>query len=124
MSSKKKMFTNSPTPTPKGEDFDEFLLIQSIENFPVKSLYFPSFDLLNYLVLNNSFPKAEISSIIRNIDSDEDGFISVLDIITYLLHKLKHRSTKLAFKYLYVKIYKIFKLQSSEDFFIKNNIDI
>ena len=38
MSSKKKMFTNSPTPTPKGEDFDEFLLIQSIENFPVKSL--------------------------------------------------------------------------------------
>ena len=121
--SKKKMYTNVPTPG-QDEFQDEFLLIQSIENFNTKSLYFPSFDLLNFLVLNNAFPKSKIATIIRYIDSDEDGFISILDIISYLLHKLKHRSTKLTFKYLSVKIYKVFKLNSSEDFFIKNNIDV
>ena len=126
-----KMYTNTPyliEQIPNSEASqdnleDEFLLIESFEKFQTKTLFFPSYDLLNFLVNNNSFPKTEIAKSIRKIDSDGDGFLSLVDILTYLLHSLRHRSIKIALQFLYLKIYKGFNLSEAEYFFTKNNID-
>ena len=103
---------------------DEYNLIKSLENFNYEKNFFPCFDLFNELVLKQTFPKNFINKLIKFLDNDKDGFISIINIINFLLHQLKHRSTKLLLKFLYNKIYKEFKLNSSEDFIIKNNIDL
>lgn len=128
---KPKLYTNTPLQEeqplnpPQTDNYqDEFLLIESLENFRTKTICFPSFDLMNYLVLNNSFPKAKIAELIKTIDSDLDGFISLLDILSYLLHTLKHRSVKVALQFLCLKIYTDFKLKKAEHFFTKNNIEL
>ena len=74
------------------------------ENFNYEKNFFPCFDLFNELVLKQTFPKNFINKLIKFLDNDKDGFISIINIINFLLHQLKHRSTKLLLKFLYNKI--------------------
>lgn len=65
-----------------------------------------------------------MSQFIKFLDNDLDGFISLLDLMSFLLHFYKHRSTKILLRFLYNTIYNDFKMESTDDFFIKNNIDL
>ena len=102
---------------------EEFYLIEGLENFKYKNLFITSFDLFKFLVRDYNLQKERMSQFVKYIDYDLDGFINLLDIITFLLHSLKHRSTKLLLKYLYIIIYNDNKFNSTKKFFIANNID-
>ena len=122
---KTKIYQNKINENENQNEFeDEYNLIKSLENFNYEKNIFPCFDLFNDLVMAQNFPKNFINKLIKFLDTDKDGFISIINIINFLLHQLKHRSTKLLLKFLFNKIYKEFKLNSSEDFIIKNNIDL
>ena len=103
---------------------DEFCLIEALEKFQTEKNYFPTFELFNDLTIKNHFPRKRMSQFVKFLDSDLDGFISLLEIMSFLLHYFRHRSTKLLLRFLYVQVYNEFKMDSSDDFFIKNNIDI
>ena len=101
---------------------DEYFLKLSLVNFNFNNNTFPCFDLLDHLVEKEDFSTKYSYEIIRYLDSDNDGYINVIDLIKFLLHELKYKATKLVYKYLYIKIYKELNLKSCEDFFQKYNI--
>ena len=103
---------------------DEYFLIEALEKFKTEKNYFPCFDLFNDLIINNSQSREKMSQFIKFLDNDLDGFISLLDLMSFLLHFYKHRSTKILLRFLYNTIYNDFKMESTDDFFIKNNIDL
>ena len=49
---------------------------------------------MNYL-LQKDFSNKYISQIIKFLDKDNDGYIDIIDLIKFLLHQLKYKSTKL-----------------------------
>ena len=102
---------------------DEYYLKFAMENFICNKNVFPSFELFNFLVEKEDFSYHFIYNIIRYLDDDNDGYINLIDIIKFLLHELKFRSTKLVYKYLYIKIYKELNISSSEKFFKNYNIN-
>ena len=102
---------------------DEYYLKFALENFICNKNIFPSFELFNFLVEKEDFSYNFIYKIVRYLDDDNDGYINLIDIIKFLLHELKFRSTKLVYKYLYIKIYKELKISSSEKFFKNYNIN-
>ena len=107
------------------EEYDEeFYLIEGLENFKYENLFFTTFDLFKFLVYDYNLQKERMSQFVKFLDYDLDGFINLLDIISFLLHSLKHRSTKLLLKYLYIIIYNENKYDSIENFFIENNIEL
>ena len=102
---------------------DEYYLKFALENFIFSNNNFPSFELFNYLVDKEDFSYNFAYKIIRYLDDDNDGYINLIDIIKFLLHELKFRSSKLVYKYFYIKIYKELNLSSSEKFFKNYNIN-
>ena len=102
---------------------DEYYLKFALENFICNKNIFPSFELFNFLVEKEDFSYNFIYKIVRYLDDDNDGYINLIDIIKFLLHELKFRSTKLVYKYLNNKIYKELKISSSEKFFKNYNIN-
>ena len=98
---------------------EEDLVKISLENFNFEEIYFSNDDLLKHLI-DNKIAKKTSEEIIKFIDSNEDGKISVMELFKFLLYEMKYKSTKLVLKYLYIKIYKELQLKSSEYFF-KNN---
>ena len=107
----------------KGEYVDRKKLIDLLESFSHFKLVFPSYNLLQYLI-KNEIPKGKSYEIIKFIDSDEDGYISFIQLINFILKELTHRSTKLLYKYLYLKIYQDLGFPSSEEFFTRYNFSI
>ena len=107
----------------KHEYNDEYFLKIALENFNFNKNKFPCFDLLNYL-LEKDFSNKYISQITKFLDKDNDGYIDIIDIIKFLLRELKYKSTKLVFKYLYIRIYQEMNLNSSEEFFKMYNLDL
>ena len=107
----------------KGEYIDRHILLELLENFSYYKLIFPSYNLLQYL-LNNEISREKSFEIVKYIDADEDGYISFLQILNFILKELKHRSTKLLYKYLYLKIYQDLGFPSSEEFFTRYNFSI
>jgi len=102
---------------------DEYYLKFALENFIFNKNIFPSFELFNFLVEKEDFSYNFIYKLIKYLDDDNDGYINLIDIIKFLLHELKYRSTTLVYKYLYIKIYKEFNISSSEKFFKNYNIN-
>ena len=107
----------------KNDYNDEYFLKIALENFNFENRKFPCFNLLNYL-LDNDFSNRYCSKIIKSLDKDYDGYIDIIDLIKFLLHELKYKSTKLVFKYLHIKIYKELNLNSSKEFFKMYNLDM
>ena len=107
----------------KNEYNDEYFLKILLENFNFNKNKFPCYNLLNYL-LQNGFSCEYCSQIIKIIDKDSDGYIDILDLIKFLLHTLKYKSTKLVFKYLYIRIYNELKLKSCQEFFKMYNFEL
>ena len=107
----------------KGEYIDRHKLIELFENFKYYKIILPSYDFFNYLI-NNDIQKIKSFEIIKYIDSDEDGYISIIQIINFILKELTYRSTKLLYKYLYLKIYYDLGFPSSEEFFSRYNFSI
>ena len=60
------------------------------------------------------------SEIIKEIELDNDGFISGIDLMTFLLNKFHYKSTKIAYKYIKRKI--IWEFKSDILIFFKNKI--
>ena len=106
-----------------GEYIDRNKLIIILENFSYHKLAIPCFDFLLYLTKNN-ISKQKSFEIIKYLDIDSDGYISILEIINFILKDLTFRSTKLLYKYLYLKIYIDLGFPSSEDFFSRYNFNI
>ena len=107
----------------EGEYIDRHKIIELFENFTHYNLIFPSYNLMQYLI-NNEISKQKSFEIIKYLDSDKDGYISFLQIINFILKELTFRSTKLLYKYLYLKIYKDFGFPTSEEFFTRYNFSI
>ena len=107
----------------KGEYIDQHKLIEIFENFKYHKILLTSYDFLSYLIINN-ISKEKSYEIMKYIDTDEDGYISILQIMNFILKVLKHRSTKMLYKYLYLKIYQDFGFPSSEEFFTRYNFSI
>ena len=107
----------------KGEYVDRYKLIDLFENFSYFKLVFPSYNLMKYLMINE-ISKGKSYEIIKFIDSDEDGYISLLQLLNFILKELTHCSTKLLYKYLYLKIYQDLGFPSSEEFFTRYNFSI
>ena len=109
---------------------DEYFLKGALENFNFNKNYIACFDLIYYLVEKEDFSNKYSYELIKYLDEDNDGYINVIDIIKFLLHKLKYKATKLVYKYLYIKIYKELQLTSCEEFFknyyfkLSNVIDV
>ena len=103
---------------------DEYFLKIALENFNFNRNHFPCFDLINYLVEKEDFSNNYSCEIIKYLDEDNDGYINVVDLIKFSLHQLKHKPTKLVYKYLYIKIYKELNLTSCEEFFKNYNIKL
>ena len=103
---------------------DEYFLKSSLENFNFNKNNFPCFDLINYLVEKEDFSNNYSYKVIKYLDNDNDGYINTIDLIKFLLHELKYRSTKLVYKYLYIKIYKELNLSSTYEFFKNYNIKL
>jgi hypothetical protein len=107
------------------DEKDQAQLIALLENFPIDSDGLsPCYNLFQHLwtILNNeNYQKTSIFSIVKEIDRNQDGYLDFSDIIFYLLHKFKHRSTKVALKSLAQKI-KSLKL-NPYDFLTKSNIN-
>ena len=124
----KKYYTNDKSmATDKIEvinEYDEEDLVRiALEKFQFEEIYFSSENLLNHLKENNIEEKAS-EDIIKYIDNNDDGLISVIDLFKFLLYQLKYKSIKLVLKYLYIKIYKELQLKSSYAFFKKNKFNI
>ena len=103
---------------------DEYFLKGALENFNFNKNYIACFDLINYLVEKEDFSNKYSYELIKYLDEDNDGYINVIDIIKFLLHKLKYKATKLVYKYLYIKIYKELQLSSCEEFFKNYNFKL
>ena len=106
-----------------GEYTDKHKLIEIFENFRYHKLDVPCFDFILYLKKNN-ISKNRSFEIIKYLDMNNDGYISILEILNFVLKDLTFRSTKLLYKFLYLKIYKDLGFPSSEDFFSRYNFNI
>ena len=106
-----------------GEYIDRHKLIVVLENFSYHKLIFPIYDFLLYLC-NNNISKQRSFEIAKYLDTDNDGYISMIDILKFVLKDLTFRSTKLMYKYLYLKIYQDLGFPSSEEFFIRYNFGL
>ena len=107
----------------EGEYIDRHKLIRILEDFKYHKLALPSYDFLLYLS-KNEIPKKKAFEIAKYIDADNDGYISMIEIINFLLKELTFRSTKLLYKYLYLKVYYDLGFPSSEEFFSRYNFSI
>ena len=59
------------------------------------------FNSINSKLKSEKSKNKEIKSeIIKEIELDNDGFISGIDLITFLLNKFHYKSTKIAYKYI------------------------
>lgn len=110
------------------ENFIQQNAIYILENFIVynKEAYLPSFELYLFFKNNESGAnKNDIYKIIKQIDTSKLGYICNLDIINYLMIKLKHLSTKLAINEICRKIFVEYNLEIY-DYFSKNfkNIEL
>ena len=107
----------------EGEYIDRHKLIKILEDFKYHKLALPSYDFILYLS-KNEIPKQKAFEITKYIDEDNDGYISMIEIINFLLKELTFRSTKLLYKYLYLKVYYDLGFPSSEEFFSRYNFSI
>ena len=106
------------------EEYNEEIFLKNIlENFNFEKIYFSDNDLLIYLK-KNKLDKNTCEEIIKYIDNNDDGLISVMDLYKFLLYELKYKSVKLVLKYLNIKIYKELNLKSSFKFFKANKFNI
>ena len=85
-------------------------VIDLVEKINIERPVMTSYDIINQFNVINSKLTVEKSKnreikseIIKEMDSDNDGFISGIDILNFLLNKLKFKSTKIAYKYLMIK---------------------
>ena len=106
-----------------GEFIDRRKLIVILENFSYHKMIFPIYDFLFYLS-NNNISRQRSFEIIKYLDTDNDGYISMLQILNFVLKDLTFRSTKLLYKYLYLKVYQDLGFPSSEEFFNRYNFSI
>ena len=106
-----------------GEYIDRHKLIIILENYSYHKLNCPCYDFVLYLSKNNISKKRSFE-ISKYIDIDNDGYISILEILNFVLKDLTFRSTKLLYKYLYIKIYHDLGFPSSEEFFTRYNFSI
>ena len=86
-------------------------VIDLVEKINIERPVMTSYDIINQFNVINSKLTVEKSKnreikseIIKEMDSDNDGFISGIDILNFLLNKLKFKSTKIAYKYIQTKI--------------------
>ena len=107
----------------KEEYIDRHTLIELLENFGFYKLILPSYIFFKYLI-NNNISKEKSFEIMKYIDKDKDGYISIIQILNFLLKELAYRSMKLLYKYLYLKIYQDLGFPSSEEFFTRYNFSI
>lgn len=91
-------------------------VIDLIEKINIDRPVMTSYDIITQFNSINSKLKSEKSKnkeikseIIKEIDLDNDGFISGIDLITFLLNKFHYKSTKIAYKYIKRKIISEFK---------------
>jgi len=105
------------------ESNEEILLRNALENFNFEKIYFSNNDLLMHLK-EKKIGKNTYEKIVKYIDNNEDGLISVIDLYKFLLYEMKYKSVKLVLKYLNIKIYKELKLKSSFKFFKANKFNI
>lgn len=109
------------------EDFldyqDDYLIIASIEKVDIDFPFITCYDLISHLnqnkneaTLYNIQKSVVISQIVKLIDIDQDGFISGIDIISFLLNYLQYKSSKIAINYIKAKLQKCFQ-QPAKDFF-------
>ena len=106
-----------------GEYIDRHKLIVILENFSYHRLIIPCYDFLFYLT-NNNISKQRSFEIVKYLDIDNDGYITILQILNFVLKDLTFRSTKLLYKYLYLKVYQDLGFTSSEVFFSRYNFGI
>ena len=102
---------------------EEDLVKMALENFNFETIYFSDNDLLLYLKDNKISQKAR-EDVVKYIDNNDDGLISVVDLFKFLLYELKYKSVKLVLKYLYIKIYKELKMKSTYKFFKTNKFKV
>ena len=95
---------------------DEFYLKSALENFNFNKNKFTCFELMNYLI-KNDFNNKFCLEVVKHLDKDSDGYIDVIDLFKFLLNELKYKSTKLVYKYLYIRIYKELNLKKCQLFF-------
>ena len=109
------------------EDFldyqDDYLIITSIEKVDIDFPFITCYDLISHLnqnknetTLYNIQKSVVISQIVKLIDIDQDGFISGIDIISFLLNFLQYKSSKIAINYIKAKLQRCFQ-QPAKDFF-------
>lgn len=102
---------------------EEDLVRIALEKFNFDKIYFSDKELLGHLKENRIAEKTS-EDVVKYIDNNDDGSISVVDLFKFLLYELKYKSIKLVLKYLYIKIYKELQLNSSYSFFKKNKFNI
>ena len=102
---------------------NEYYLKIALENFNFNRNKFTCFNLYQHL-LQNDFDSKFSAQIVKMLDKDFDGYIDIVDVIVFLLFNSKYKSTKLVYKYLYIKIYKELKFNSSEEFFREYNFEL
>ena len=105
------------------EESEEILLRNALENFNFEKIYFSDNELLLHLK-QNKIAKNTCEEVVKYIDNNDDGLISVMDLYKFLLYELKYKSVKLVLKYLNIKIYKELKLKSSHKFLKANKFKI
>ena len=86
-------------------------VIDLVEKLNIERPVMTSYDIINQfnmihskLTVEKSKNREIKSEIIKEMDEDNDGFISGIDIINFLLNKLQFKSTKIAYKYIHTKI--------------------
>ena len=86
-------------------------VIDLVEKLNIERPVMTSYDIINQfnmihskLTVEKSKNREIKSEIIKEMDEDNDGFISGIDILNFLLNKLQFKSTKIAYKYIHTKI--------------------
>ena len=123
-----KYYTNDKDmATDKVEVFNDYSEEDSVrmalENFYCEKIYFSNEDLFAHLK-RNKIEEKTCEDLVKYIDNNDDGLISLVDLFKFLLYELKYKSVKLVLKYLYIKIYKELELKSSYSFFKKNKFNV
>ena len=101
---------------------NENFIINSLENINFSKKYITSYDLLYHLSslnTNNNISKKALSKIIKNIDKDNDGYISARDIQKFFKKKLNYDSSIITYKIIKNKINYEYQ-KTVEDFFLLN----
>ena len=124
---KEKYYTNDPNlAVDKTEVLNEYseeeLLKIALDNLNFENINFSKEDLLTYL-LNNKIKKEMAEEVVKYLDNNDDGLISIINVFKFLLYELKYKSSKLVLKYLYLKIYKELEYKSSKNFFKNNKLN-